>query len=400
MSEPMNNHDLVDQAVAQILESPLPQGPSAMVIERTVQALNNAEQTTRQRILIRLLERRWIYKVAAVLVIGIFGVALMMLVKGVGGGSVAFGEVAKKLRQTRTLSCRWTMDMPAIGKPVSMKMIFMEPGRLRVEAPGAVVTILDSSKDKMLVLNPVLKMATEIDIASGKGPYVADQAGEMIEWVEKIRNVREQDPQRIGSKTIDGREAQGFLLKEKGEEYTVWADAKSGLPLRIEIPLDLPSLKTTAVMSELEFDQKQDEKLFDLEPPAGYAKMKLSLPIPQSAPGEDDVVELLRWYAAHSNGEFPKVLDRWGDYIKLGQKSGLKPNQQEVIGLMIHAGRSSAFVGGLGRENFGYVGTAAKLGEKEKILFWYRVEGTDKYRAIFGDLHGEDVSRQRIPTSN
>jgi hypothetical protein len=49
--------------------------------------------------------------------------------------------------------------------------------------------------------------------------------------------------------------------------------------------------------------------------------------------------------------------------------------------------------------NYGYVGAEAKLGEGQKIVFWYRVDGSEQYRAIFGDLHGEDVSRERIQTS-
>ena len=65
----------------------------------------------------------------------------------------------------------------------------------------------------------------------------------------------------------------------------------------------------------------------------------------------------------------------------------------------MRAGRASAFLTGLGANGYGYCGTSVKLGEREKIVFWYRVEGSERYRAIFGDLHGEDVSRERIQAS-
>ena len=77
-----------------------------------------------------------------------------------------------------------------------------------------------------------------------------------------------------------------------------------------------------------------------------------------------------------------------------------RQDQKELMGIMVRAGRASAFLSGIGASNYRYSGATVKLGEKDKIVFWYRVEGTDKYRAIFGDLHGEDVSRQQIPASN
>ena len=39
----------------------------------------------------------------------------------------------------------------------------------------------------------------------------------------------------------------------------------------------------------------------------------------------------------------------------------------------------------------------AKVGDKNKIIFWYRVEATDSYRAIFGDLRIEDIKPEQIP---
>ena len=46
---------------------------------------------------------------------------------------------------------------------------------------------------------------------------------------------------------------------------------------------------------------------------------------------------------------------------------------------------------------FGYKTEGVKLGDSDKVLFWYRKNGAEKYRAIFGDLHVEDLTADRLP---
>jgi hypothetical protein len=38
-----------------------------------------------------------------------------------------------------------------------------------------------------------------------------------------------------------------------------------------------------------------------------------------------------------------------------------------------------------------------KLGDADKIIFWYKPEGETKYRAVYGDLHVGDVSADQLP---
>ena len=49
------------------------------------------------------------------------------------------------------------------------------------------------------------------------------------------------------------------------------------------------------------------------------------------------------------------------------------------------------------KKAYGYSPDKVKLGEADKMLFWYRPKKSDKYRAIFGDLHAEDVDADRLP---
>ncbi len=40
---------------------------------------------------------------------------------------------------------------------------------------------------------------------------------------------------------------------------------------------------------------------------------------------------------------------------------------------------------------------AMKLGDADKILFWYKLKGKETYRAVFGDLHVADVTADQLP---
>jgi hypothetical protein len=49
------------------------------------------------------------------------------------------------------------------------------------------------------------------------------------------------------------------------------------------------------------------------------------------------------------------------------------------------------------KEKFGYRSDGVKLGDADKILFWYRPDGAAGYRALFGDLHADDVTADKLP---
>ena len=46
---------------------------------------------------------------------------------------------------------------------------------------------------------------------------------------------------------------------------------------------------------------------------------------------------------------------------------------------------------------YGYKSDGVKLGDADKILVWYRPEGSTQYRALYGDLHAADVTEDKLP---
>ena len=49
------------------------------------------------------------------------------------------------------------------------------------------------------------------------------------------------------------------------------------------------------------------------------------------------------------------------------------------------------------RDSFRYVGVGVKLGAADRIVCWYKLKTTDKYRAVFGDLTVRDVAPKELP---
>ena len=47
--------------------------------------------------------------------------------------------------------------------------------------------------------------------------------------------------------------------------------------------------------------------------------------------------------------------------------------------------------------DYGYRPEGVKLGDADKILFWFRRPGSTLYRAIYGDLHAADVTADQLP---
>jgi hypothetical protein len=105
----------------------------------------------------------------------------------------------------------------------------------------------------------------------------------------------------------------------------------------------------------------------------------------------------LRIFATKSGGTFPNWLDASIDFDKAFPKNkiGTLPDPETLRAVQAFARFLMAtrnFKGG-----FGYKSDGVKLGDADKIVFWYRPEGATQYWAIFGDLHISDVTEDKLP---
>jgi hypothetical protein len=52
----------------------------------------------------------------------------------------------------------------------------------------------------------------------------------------------------------------------------------------------------------------------------------------------------------------------------------------------------------LPKDEWAYLGEGVKLGEKDRIVFWYLDGKTNKYRAVHGDLSAKEIEPEALPT--
>jgi outer membrane lipoprotein-sorting protein len=217
--------------------------------------------------------------VAATLMIALLGLFSWML-PGNGPPALAFADVAEKLAEVRTATCKmcyWGTEGREEAK------FLMAPGFTRFELNDGQVLIEDHRQRKCIRLNPDKKLANVWDMDNRI--VVIDELAwenplEMLrEEVRDAKNRPDGEVEDLGTKQIDGRAAVGFRFKLKGKnqdtDKTIWADPKTGLPIRIEATTTGPGPSVqNSVLEDFRFNVKLDDSLFDVEPPEGYTVQK------------------------------------------------------------------------------------------------------------------------------
>ncbi len=194
---------------------------------------------------------------------------------------------------------------------------------------------------------------------------------------------------KLGEKEIDGQKVIGFLAGE----FTIWADAETALPVRIEVQSPL-----SVVFKNFQFDVPVEESLVSMDVPDGYTEQKNKIDMGTST--EQDLVECLRiWAELLLDGNFPESIGMTELMKQLPQiesklaESVTSAEEGTQKGMTLAQGM--LFIMGL--KNQHYAGNGVKLGEADKAVFWYQPEGSETYRVIYGDLSVKDVSPENLP---
>jgi outer membrane lipoprotein-sorting protein len=379
--------DLLARALEALRRAPVPEGPSAEVVVRTLALLQAASGPRPPA------PRRWLGRwavrsaAAAIVTAGLCYLAGTWLARP----ALAFTEAAEKLRDARALAYRTTMQMA--GQPaVTVRVLVKAPALMRTEAEAdGPVTLFDVAANKTLIVDSKTRTAL---LMEGPAP-AAGEAGDMLaKEVDGLRKLAEAKSEPVGRRRIGAVEAVGFRVRRFGQEMIVWVDPGAKLPLQIDVKARVNDIEATGSLTDFQIDPPLDDALFRFEPPPGYALSRGQNP----GMSEDEAIaEMLRTYAEHADGAFPARLDDWADYsqrIPRDEQNGA--TNPRVIRLVQIISRSQVFL--MTRKGeYGYRPAGVKLGDAGKILFWYRRKGSAGYRAIYGDLHAADVTAEQVP---
>jgi outer membrane lipoprotein-sorting protein len=394
MSEtPPPPQELLARAEDALRRAPVPEGPSEEAVARIQAALEGA--TAHPRVKSRSGRRavRWLVRVAAVVVVG---TALFFLAESLlRQPALAFGEVAQKLRDARSLAYRVTVRSPRLKEPESMRFLFKEPGLLRSEGQNGEVAITDLGQSKSLILDAATRSALLLDTKNAGGTRQPEDDGG-VRWLERLRRLAENEGGPAGKRQVGQCQAQGFRVKDESDGFqdmVLWADPKTRLPVLIEGTVRVGDQEGHITFSDFEFNPVLDEALFRLEPPAGYVLRRVELEVLSP---EDAVSHLLRVYAASSGGTFPARLDDWDAYGKAFGEKKNKPLDADFVRVVQALVRVMKFVNDP-KGDYGYETKGVRFGDADKIIFWYRPQGSATCRVVYGDLRVGDVSADRLP---
>ena len=161
------------------------------------------------------------------------------------------------------------------------------------------------------------------------------------------------------------------------------------------------------VMSDIDFDAQLDDSLFSLVPPAGY-----TLETEQRAyVTEKEMVDYLGIMADYNDRTFPErpysIESKRLNGIYDKPKANRTPAEQRLLDTVDHYKMASLNMMPTGhfvedstvKGSFRYLGNGVKLGDKDRIVCWYKLQGAATYRVVYGDLSIKDVAPEDLPLS-
>lgn len=246
----------------------------------------------------------------------------------------------------------------------------------------------------------------------------------------------------VDYEVIDGIEAEVYedIHPLQHSRTTIWIDPETKLPMRVVTedtpPMDakyLPiknismnsndfgynknrsisgrlsgsctPLYRKQIMADFKWNIDLDPSMFSTEIPPGYEQHEQELPF---EPSEADLIETLRFWAEVSNEMFPVDVNDLMDpntiepMIVETFKKGIDPKQEfeDAADFMNTVRWAASFAERkIIKGNWYASAEPVYLSEADKPLYWWKLEDSEMYRVIYGDLTVEDVAPENLPES-
>jgi len=360
--------------------------------------------------------------VAAVVIIACFiGLSLW---RGTESG-IALADVLARIEQVRAYSCKWSVKITgegAPGKPINYEvhatdLISEEHGRKSIREER------DPNGGESWFQEEYYlpQKKTKILIRPKQKKYSRTEFEDMFEGLQEdprtwmIKEILECKYESLGRSTVDGIEVEGFQRTErvKGDpvDWKIWVDVKTRLPVRWEEDNMGGEMRTRIVMHDFQWDVLVNAAEFEPVIPDDYTRLA-GIPVKMPAATEENAIKGLKLYADLS-GNYP-VKPNWSDNhewsaFEKSDTPAAKRFQEETKGLTKDekADRLADTLmpmHGLGRfcirliregKDSAYYGKIVTPKDADKVLLRWKVSDSE-YRVIFGDLHAETVTAEKL----
>ena len=360
-----------------------------------------------------------------------------------GHDSMAFAQIFEELQKAKTITWKTTFYERITSKdgkrtwikPETRQWEYKSPGLYRetsLDEKGQIkwVEITDATQkqQKRLSLLPAKKEATlrelAVDMQNPLGPF---------EWVKK--EIKDANLQWVETrKTPNGtvnvfRHSMRDVPNGRDWSYDFWIDPKAKRLVALRVPgsdifdpekepdRNNPpekecSLRTCPCHTEhdIVLDAKLDDSLFSLDPPEGYTLQVKRRP----QVTEKEMIDYLGILADFNDKTFPDQVFPCVFPSDRRNKTWDKPKkdrtaaEQKLLDTDDHYRRAELYSMPTGHfvsehtveESFRYLGKGVKLGDKDRIVCWYRLKDAKDaktYRVVYGDLSVKDVAPEDLP---
>jgi len=316
------------------------------------------------------------------------------------GSSITFADVVKPLLNARTLILDIVVntDGPDVDEdtdPVVHDVIVDQRIRRVVSLQEHLVNIFDTESAKMITLHTDGKVAVYSDIQGHVQDITQNYMTFLLDIITDLQNNPDFEAEKIGEKEIDGQKVVGFLARD----LTIWADAETGLPVRIEGQ----SPRLSVIYKNFQFNIPVEElqSQVSMEMPDGYKLVESKGgEFDMGTPTEQDLVDCLRiWAEDLMDGNFPETIGMT-ELTKMLPQIEAKLAESitsEAEGTQKGMSLGKGMLFEMSLRDRQYVGSGVKVGEADKAVFWYLPDGSDTYRVIYGDLSVKDVAAEDLP---
>ncbi len=350
--------------------------------------------------------------------------------------NTAFAQILEQIEQAKAMTWRLTFYNHVTSKDGQRIWVETETREMAYKAPGLYREVLhptghgqiehtcitDAANLKSLSLVPADKRASIRELAvttqDPRGPFTSAREhmnNSDLEWVGKKTTANgEVNVFRRAFKQPDGRDW----------SYDFWVDAKTKRLVAVQIPgADIydpeadparrnPIEKEWSTMTpacclqyDIDFDAELDDSLFSLEPPPGY-----TIRTEQRAQvTEKEMVDYLGIMAEYNDKTFPDRpysidSDRLNEIYDKA-KEDRTAAEQKLLETVDHYKMASLNMMPTGhfiedhtvKGSFRYLGKGVKLGDKDRIVCWYKLKDAVTYRVVYGDLSIKDVPAEDLP---
>jgi len=380
-------------------QSDLENGVLNRIIREQKVRLKAAEKATEGLKLRRTIMKSSITKVAvaaAVIIVAVLGVHY------ISEPSITFADVVKPLLNARTLILDVIVNIGGSGvdentDPVVHDTIVDKRIRRVVSTQQHVVNIFDTENAKMLTLHTEGKIATYSDIQGVVQDITQNYVAVLLDMITDAQNNPGFEAKELGEKEIDGQQCVGFVVRN----LTIWADAETGLPVRIEG--NEPGLSVVYKNFQFNIPVEDLESQVSMEIPDGYNLVESKAgEFDMGTPTEQDLVDCLRFWAEDlMDGNFPETIGMT-ELTKILPQVEAKlaetiTSAEEGTQKGMSLGKGMLFHMSILDQDNHYAGSGVKVGEADKAVFWYLPDGSDTYRVIYGDLNVKDVAAGDLP---